>query len=165
VALVIEDGSGVAGADSFATVADFAAYAAKYGLTIPAGESAQEALLRRAALTMQTMPWKGCRVDPEQALSWPRYNVVVDGEVLASNYIPARIEYGQMALAAEIYADDVTPPETRVGAVMREKVDVLEVEYALVKNTERLLPAAPERPSRTQFADYLQNRGLFLHRA
>ena len=165
MALTIEDGSIVAGADSFASASDLVSYATKYGFTIPADTPSQEALLRRAALTMQNMQWKGTRVHATQPLSWPRYNVRIDWEYLANNYIPARIQYGQLALACEIYTDDGNPLEQRQGPINREKVDVIEVNYSPLKVTERLLPAAPERQSRAQFADYLQTRGLFLARA
>ena len=160
--LIIEDGTGVAGADSYATAAELATRAAAYGWTVPADESAREVLLRRAAEAMNALSWKGVRAGYGQALAWPRSDVVVDGEYLPSDLIPAPIKYGQMALAAEIHADDIDPPETRRGAVLREKVDVLEVQYAEVKNEGRLMRAAPDRPSSVQFADYLQRRGWYV---
>lgn len=165
--LIIEDGTGKADAESFATAADLVSYAAKYGVAVPATEPEQEALLRRSAVQMQVMTWKGCRANSDQALSWPRKDAVVDGEILPSNYIPARIEYGQMALAAEIHADDIDPPEKRTGAVTKERVEgAVEVQYAPISNTSGLLmPAAPDRPSHAQFADYLAKRGLFAVRA
>ena len=49
--LIIENGSIVAGADSYATAAELVTYAANYGLTIPATEGEQETLLRRAPRT------------------------------------------------------------------------------------------------------------------
>lgn len=165
--LIVEDGTGKTDAESFATAAELVSYAAKYGVTVPATEAEQESLLRRSALQMQTLNWKGCRAHPDQALSWPRREVVIDGEIKPSNYIPARIQYGQMALAAEIHTDDVDPIDKRQGAVIRERVEgAVDVEYAQISNTSgRLLPAAPDRPSRTQFADYLAKRGLFSVRA
>ncbi|WP_330113916.1 DnaT-like ssDNA-binding protein [Pseudomonas sp. JS3066] len=167
MSLVIEDGTGKPDAESFATAAELVIYAGKFGVTIPQTEGEQEALLRRAALQMQTMNWKGCRAHPDQALSWPRKKVEVDGEILPSTYIPARIEYGQMALAGEIYADGLDPPEKRTGPVIRERVEgAVDVQYAEVASVNRgkLLPAAPDRPSQAQFADYLAKRGLFAVR-
>ena len=160
--LSVEDGSGVAGADSYATAEQFASRAAAYGWTIPADEAAQEILLRRAAEAMNALTWKGSKANAGQALAWPRRDAEVDGEILPSTLIPGPIKYGQMALAAEIHADDIDPPETRRGAVLREKVDVLEVQYAEVKNEGRLMRAAPDRPSSVQFADYLQRRGWYV---
>ena len=59
MALITEDGTGKPDAESYATAAELASYAVKYGATIPADEALQEALLRRAALAMQAMTWKG----------------------------------------------------------------------------------------------------------
>ncbi|MEE4668262.1 DnaT-like ssDNA-binding protein [Pseudomonas alliivorans] len=164
--LIIEDGTGIADAESYATAEELARYAAKFGATIPAEQIAQEALLRRAALAMDGMTWKGRKSSSDQALAWPRREIRLNGENKPERYLPARIQYGQMALAAEIHADDIDPIDKRKGAVTKEKVDgAVEREYATISNTsKRLLPAAPDRPSATQFADYLQRRGLFAVR-
>lgn len=165
--LIIEDGTGKPDAESYASAEDLALYAVKFGTVIPAGVPEQEALLRRAALAMDGMTWKGRKMSSEQALSWPRRGVELDCEIKPDNYLPARIQYGQMALAAEIHTDDIDPVDQRQGAVIRERVEgAVDVEYAPISNKSgRLLPAAPDRPSRTQFADYLAKRGLFAVRA
>jgi len=167
MALIVEDGTGKPNADSYSTAEELVSYARMYGVTIPADEVAQEALLRRAALAMNGMKWKGRRAKPDQALAWPRKDVIVDTEIKPSNYIPARIQYGQMALAAEIHTDDTDPVDSRKGAVTLERVEgAVTREYAAISSTSsRLLPAAPDRPSRSQFADYLLKRGLFAVRA
>ena len=166
MALIIEDGTGKTDAESFATAAELVAYGAKYGVTVPDDEPSQEAALRRSAVQMLAMSWKGCKTSAAQSMPWPRYGAEVDGEIIPSNYIPARIQYGQMALACEIHADDLDPPEQRKGAVVRERVEgAVDVEYAQITNKGSLLPAAPDRPSGAQFADYLAKRGLFAVRA
>ncbi|WP_095111681.1 DnaT-like ssDNA-binding protein [Pseudomonas sp. Irchel 3H7] len=165
--LIIEDGTGKPDAESYASAEDLAIYAVKFGVVIPADVLAQEALLRRAALAMDGMTWKGRKSNSEQALSWPRRGVELDYEFKPDNYLPARIQYGQMSLAVEIHTDDVDPIEKRKGAVTLERVEgAVTREYATIPNTSgRLLPAAPDRPSATQFADYLSRRGLFAVRA
>ncbi|MEG8233836.1 DnaT-like ssDNA-binding protein [Pseudomonas orientalis] len=165
--LIIEDGTGKPDAESYASAEDLALYAVKFGAVIPAGAPAQEALLRRAALVMDGMTWKGRKSNSEQALSWPRREVLLDHEIKPNNYLPARIQYGQMALAAEIHQDDIDPVEKRKGAVLLDRVEgAVTRQYAAIPSTSnRLLPAAPDRPSATQFADYLQKRGLFAIRA
>jgi len=165
--LIIETGQGLTNAESYASAEDLAMYAVKFGTVIPAGVPEQEALLRRAALAMDGMIWKGRKMNSEQALSWPRREVLLDREIKPNNYLPARIQYGQMALAAEIHLDDIDPPEQRVGGLIRERVEgAVDVQYAVIPSTSRrLLPAAPDRPSATQFADYLAKRGLFAIRA
>lgn len=165
--LIIEDGTGKLDAESYASAEDLAMYAVKFGAVIPADVVAQEALLRRAALAMDGKTWKGRKTDSDQALAWPRRGVELDQQIKPDNYLPARIQYGQMALAAEIYQDDVDPVEKRKGAVLLDRVEgAVTRQYAAIPNTSnRLLPAAPDRPSATQFADYLQKRGLFAVRA
>ena len=165
--LIIEDGTGKPDAESYASAEDLALYAVKFGTVIPSGAPEQEALLRRAALAMDGMTWKGRKMNSEQALSWPRREVLLDQEIKPNNYLPARIQYGQMALAAEIHQDDIDPVEKRKGAVLLDRVEgAVTRQYAAIPNTStRLLPAAPDRPSATQFADYLQRRGLFAVRA
>ncbi|MGY2183283.1 DnaT-like ssDNA-binding protein [Pseudomonas agarici] len=167
MALIIEDGTGKPDAESYASAEDLALYAVKFGTVIPAEVPAQEALLRRAALAMDGMTWKGRKTNSDQALSWPRREVLLDHEIKPNNYLPARIQYGQMALCAEIYNDDINPIDSRKGAVTLERVEgAVTREYATISNNSgRLLPAAPDRPSATQFADYLQKRGLFAIRA
>ena len=165
--LIIELGQGLADSESYATAAELVTYAEKFGRTIPAAEPAQEALLRRAAQSMNGMKWKGKKAHSTQALAFPRSGAEVDGEIKPSTLIPRQIQYGQMALAVEIHADDVDPPSQRTGAVIRERVEgAVDVQYAEIPNSSGyLLPAAPDRPSATQFADYLARRGLFAVRA
>jgi hypothetical protein len=161
--LIIEDGAGVPDAESYATAAELVVYAGKFGVTVPLEEDAQEALLRRAALVMEGMSWKGRKTSGDQALAWPRRGVELDREIKPANLIPARIKYGQVALAAEIHVDDIDPIEQRRGAVTKEKVDnAVEREYAvLTSSCPQLRPAVVDRPSANQFADYQIRRGLF----
>ncbi|PIB69538.1 DnaT-like ssDNA-binding protein [Pseudomonas sp. 2995-3] len=165
--LIIETGQGLPNAESYASAEDLVMYAVKFGTVIPEGVPSQEALLRRAALAMDGMTWKGRKTHSEQGLAWPRREVRLDHEIKPNNYLPARIQYGQMALAAEIHQDDIDPVERRKGAVLLDRVEgAVTRQYAAIPNTSnRLLPAAPDRPSVTQFADYLQKRGLFAVRA
>lgn len=131
MALVIENGTIVADADSYATVADLVAAATAFGKSVPSGEAAREALLRRAAIAMESMNWKGDRASAAQALAWPRIGVVREGFELDSDAIPGPVKKGQIALALEIYEDDLSPPDSRKGAVKRTKVEgAIETEYA-----------------------------------
>jgi len=124
VALTVETGAGLPEADSYATTAELQARAAAYGGLLPPDTGAQEVLLRRAAVAMNAQRWEGCRSTPYQPLAWPRLGV----PGVAMDAIPLAVKQAQCALAVELYAGD-TAPEAR-GPVLRERVDVLEVEYA-----------------------------------
>lgn len=153
--LIIEDGSIVAGADSLATAAELVTYAANFGRTIPVSDVDQEKLLRRAYLQMIAMPWKGVTVSINQTGPWPRHNVKVNGFVLPHTSIPAQIKAGQMALATEIYADDLDPPELRAGAVTKERVEgAVDVQYGQAPKS--LNKPAAVRQSYAQFAGFLE---------
>lgn len=155
MALTIEDGTIVAGADSFATAAELVAYAGNFGRVIPADTPSQEALLRRAALEMNAKPWKGRTVSQLQALAWPRYEVCLNKWLLPSDSIPAQIKAGQMALATEIHADDLSPPEQRLGSISREKVGPIDTEYSTASPV--ISKAAAVRQSYAQFSGILQS--------
>lgn len=165
--LIIEDGTSRPDAESYATAQELGAYATRYGVTVPQDEVAREALLLRAALVMEGLSWKGGKTQRDQALAWPRRGVRVDQENMGDDFLPVRIRMGQMALAAEIHADDIDPPEKRRGAVTLERVEgAVTREYATISNTSnRLSPVAPDRQSIMLFADYLESRGLFALRA
>ncbi len=156
MALVIETGSIVPGAESFASAAELAAYAENCGKTIPAEILRQEVLLRRAALQMGSMPWKGRAVYRDRALSWPRYDACRNGWVLPSDTIPAQVKAGQLALAAETHSDDLAPPESKKGAVVRSRVEgAVDVQYA--EASSMVSRPAAIRQSYAQFAGLLES--------
>ena len=171
MALVVEDGSGVAGANSFISLLDFLDFAETHNFALPDDEDLSEGWLRRAAFAMQTMGWKGTVVDTDQALAWPRADVYVDGELLSESAIPRGIIYGQAMLALEMYAQDAAKAESGGGAAVVEettKVDVIQQtrRFDLTRrNSGKLLSPAARASSRAQFADYLKTRGLGIVRA
>lgn len=156
MALTIEDGSIVPGADSFALASELVTHAEKFGLVIPGTEAAQESLLRRAYLEMTAMDWKGVPVDEFQTGAFPRYNVMRYGWLIRSDSIPSQIKAGQMALATEIHADDIDKPELRKGAVTKNRVEgAVEQQYAAAPAS--LTKPASVRQSIAQFAGFLES--------
>ena len=154
--LVIESGSGVPGAESFATADELVTYAANFGKALPVGLIQLEALLRRSALQMDAMPWKGSAASRRQSLSWPRIGVKRNGWVLPSNDIPPQVKAGQMALAAEIHADDLVPPELKKGAITLDRVEgSVTRQYATASASAS--KAAAGRQSVAQFAGLLES--------
>lgn len=156
--LTIEDGTVVAGADSFATLDEFVDYSANYGVTISDDDVTNEALLRRAYLQMDGMAWKGCPVSGDQTGAWPRYGAVRNGYAIDSGSIPDQIVMGQMALAAEIYRDDLDPPESRTGAIKSETVGPLSTTYDVAPNY-KARPVAGRRSS-AHFSGYLNSSSV-----
>lgn len=136
MALIIEDGTGVSGANSYVTDAEYIAYVLEvYGVTVTSNEPA----LLRAMAYMNSLKWYGVKTyGRAQSTAWPRKGVSdCDGFSILSNEIPAEVVKAQCELAyAEATATGVLTPQVSVaGVVSREKVDVIEVEYDTSQNT------------------------------
>jgi hypothetical protein len=132
MALVIEDGSGVDGAESFATVTEARAFATKRGVTLSATDSVVESALRNAADFLNSLEsrYKGSRTNAEQALCWPRTDVELFGVDFAVDEIPVQLGQAQCQLCIDINAGTVLMPTGAGREVIRTKVDVIETEYA-----------------------------------
>jgi hypothetical protein len=134
MAITVEDGTIVTGAESYVSAATATTYHTNRGNTAWTGADAvKEAALRRAATYLDgryRLRWKGARVYPlTQAMEWPRAGVETeDGQALDITTIPQRLKDAQCELALRALsgplADDLN------ASVRREKVDVLETEYA-----------------------------------
>jgi len=95
---------GAADATSYATLAEALAHVATLTYTgkWPTVEAAQEALLKQAALRMNTLGLKGTRVASEelQSLAFPRYGLEdSSGFVVPSDIIPRSVKTAQIELA------------------------------------------------------------------
>ena len=132
MALIIELGSIIAGADSYVAVTDCDTYHLNRGNAAWTGTDAvKEAALRKAVAYLDghyRNRLKGVMVDPiNQLLAWPRYDVVIDGVMLASDTIPQRLKDAQCELALIALTADLAPNVS--AGIKREKVDVMETEY------------------------------------
>lgn len=101
--LIVEDGTIVSGADSYVSLVDARALAAKYNLSLPADDVEAEAALRNGAvyIGLQEPFMCGSRVSPLQELSFPRQGVTLYGYDVASNTIPAQVIRAQVIAAVE----------------------------------------------------------------
>ena len=137
MALITEDGTGKADAESFCSVADASAYHAARGNTTWATitNTEMEQALRRATDYIEQIyrdRWEGSRVTTTQALSWPRSQVPFrDGgrlSLYSSSIVPTEVKNACAEMAWKAAAGDLAPDiEQRVK---REKVGPLETEYA-----------------------------------
>lgn len=130
--LVVENGTGLSNANSYASVATANAYATLRGLTDWTGTDAvKEAALIRATDYLEATyrnDWQGSRVSATQALSWPRVNVMVDGFVVGDDVVPTAVVNACIELAIRALTENLLDDQTQ--RVKREKVDVIEIEYA-----------------------------------
>jgi hypothetical protein len=123
--VIVEDGTIVANANSYASEAELATYASDRGITI-AGTDTQ--LLIRAMDYIEQQNFQGFKSTKDQALQWPRYGVWIDGYDIASDVIPVLLKEAQMEAA--IAVDGGNDPMANVGReTKKEKLGDLEVEY------------------------------------
>lgn len=160
MALVIETGTGVAGANSYATVAEARAYALARGLTLPAADGAVESALVLACDLLESFRFKGNKTSEANPLEWPRTGVYVGAatEPLAVDAIPAKLKQAQCQLAAESANGTELQPTGSGREVVKEKVDVIEVEYAKAGSGS----VTPEfNKAEALLAAYLETGGAF----
>jgi hypothetical protein len=154
--LVVEDGTGLSNANTYASVDEFTTFMTDRGeTTIAEADTDQKeiALIKSADYMMQKyrLLWKGSRAQTDQRLDWPRRGVDVpdffdpfyrdlsniplsfqDTLFIPENEVPTSIKEGQMLIAKETFSGDQssgTLQDTLGRVTKREKLGVLEVEY------------------------------------
>jgi hypothetical protein len=131
--LIVEDGSGKSDSESYISVADASTYHTARGnaaWAALASDTVREQCLRKATDYMEQVyrsRWQGCRVSETQALSWPRYSVVVEGYLVDDASVPEIVKRACAELALKASAADLAPDLTQ--GVVREQVGQIEVEY------------------------------------
>lgn len=103
MALVVETGAIVPGADSYVSLADARTLAARYNLVLPVDDTEAEAALRNGAvyIGLQEPSMCGRRVSASQSLAYPRQGVSLYGFALAPNTIPPQVIRAQVIAAVE----------------------------------------------------------------
>jgi len=154
--LIVEDGSIVAGAESYISVANADTYHSNRGNTAWTGTTAaKEAALRKSTDYMTQIyrqRWQGGRVDADQVLDWPRYRVIVDGFSVDYDAVPDAVqnacaEFALRALSADLLAD-------QTQGVLSKTVGPLSVDY------DRTSPQAKRFPAvEAMIAPYLSGFG------
>jgi len=150
MALIVEDGSVVLGADSYLDVADPGF--ANFGHSAWAAETdtaKKEVALRLATEYLDTAyVWKGYKTKSTHSLAWPRTSVIVqDGtRTIGGNELPRELTRALMEIAADTLVNgDPSLPTDRGGAIKRrrEKTEGVfeeETEYMDAAPTGRRFP-------------------------
>lgn len=158
--LIVEDGSGLANAESYVSVSDCAAYATARGLTFTASpEATAEAALRRATTWLDGRyrgSFPGSRTNRrEQALEWPRINAYDQScprQFIKIDEIPVEIVHACCEAAIrELAAPGSLSPDVTPGKIKKSaKVGDIAVEYVVGAGS-----ACDQRPISTVIDDIL----------
>lgn len=142
MAIVVEDGTIVADANSYVTLAEVRTYAALRGITIPAADEDLEKHLHLAMDWFEAEDFPSARLDATQELSFPRDVIVVDGVRYMEGAIPKLVKQ----IICEATCTSVTialQPQyagSSLGQLRKKKVDVLEKEYFPATSTASFMP-------------------------
>lgn len=135
MALIVEDGTGLSNAESYTSVANADIYVAAYhganvlwdGATVANKEVAARQFTQYLDGTSR---WKGLKEFSTQALDWPRVSAY-DENNIAFDGVPVKLE---QAIAEGMFliitGETITETVTKLSQTIREKVDVIEVEYS-----------------------------------
>lgn len=131
-ALIIEDGSVVAGANSYVTAQEIVDYAALRGVTIANDEDQVDILAIKAMDYLNTLCYIGELVEPGvQPLPWPR-KCIEPGDT-ADDWvytIPANLKTAQMQLGLDVFNGiELTPSGPKTAQMKRSKVGPIEREF------------------------------------
>jgi len=134
ITLTVEDGTGVTGANTYAAAATVDTYHTDLGNSAWTGtDDAKAAAILRAMRYLESLAFKGVKEDQDNALEWPRIGAVdrngyeIDSDVIPQALINALCEASLVEVGS---ANALRASMERGGQVIREKVDVLETEYA-----------------------------------
>jgi len=133
ISIIVEDGTEVANANSFSSVADARLYAENRGIELPTDDDEIAAMLINSAdyIEVQECRFQGSRTSSTQSLTWPRSGVYLNCDSLPSNIIPKSLINAQIQLVLAINAGfDLQPNISPQDYVISEKVGPIETEYA-----------------------------------
>jgi hypothetical protein len=128
MSLTVEDGSVVAGANSYVSVSDAQAYATARGIVV----TVTEALLLKAIDYLESLraEYQGIKTDGSQSLQWPRSGVYLDGYEVGEDEIPDVLINAQIRLACEAYTYDLMPTTEGREVIMERVEGAVTVQYA-----------------------------------
>ena len=139
--LTVEDGTGLAAADSYISEANARTYVSdRYPTSdkfLTNTDVENEPFLRRAVEELDgryRLRYLGFRADTDQGLEWPRVEVQAPTDFFpfdpVTTYPGRDLGRAQTEVARRlVQGTDVNPDQSK-GGVTREKVDVIEVNYA-----------------------------------
>lgn len=138
MAIVVEDGTGVAGANSYVTAAEFDAWLAERGIN--ENLHTIEEHVHKAMDYLEAQNFIGVKANKDQSLQWPRHSAWIDNYPIDATEIPKQLKLAQFEIMlADHNGDGLTNPIER--QTVQETVGSISVTYASGQPNRRTLPA------------------------
>ena len=150
MAIVVEDGTGLTNANSYAGAADAKTYHADRGNTAwaAAASASQTAALIKATSFVDGRYFGRFRglfpVDSAQALQWPRVDAT-DARGYFISGVPLALKEAVYEAALLFLSEDLNASQERGGAVKKVKVGLVEQEFSDFAPAETLYPSVEQK--------------------
>ncbi|PCI28869.1 hypothetical protein COB55_03215 [Candidatus Wolfebacteria bacterium] len=157
MALIVEDGSNVVNANTYASLVTIRAYATARNISLNADDTVLESEVFKAMdyLEAQRSRYQGSQTYKttlvDQSLQWPRKNVLVDCIAFPDDEIPQELIDAEGELVVQIEAGVNLFPTTVGKYIVKEKIDVIETTYSEKISTS----SQPNLPSVDRLLDVL----------
>ena len=142
--LVVENGTGLANANAYLTLAEADAYFQARNNTVwqqKTNPDKEAAILYATSFLDSNFYWLGHIKVYNQAIGWPRILVYdKDYRNIDSDSVPRRVKDATAELALEATQAPLSPSLASGGGVKRQKVASLEIEYFDNANPQRTYP-------------------------
>lgn len=140
---VVEDGTGLADATSYSSVATFDAYHeghAQETIALALSENDKKRFLVFATRTLEhRVTYDGEPTTQTQALRWPRVGVEDDeGREIADDEIPLSLQYAVAEYARVLSQEDLTEQQT--PGLRRIKADTVELDFDTTRSKRSAVP-------------------------
>ena len=154
MALIIEDGTGVANSNTYVTDLEYTDYATSRGLTVGADATAREQELIMAGDFLESFraEYQGVKTSGANSLQFPRNSVFIDGTLNGSTNIPIELKRAQMEAASFESSSQLTT-NAAYNNVQSEKINGLDAGSSPYVNVLR-----------TVFDARIDFRSVVLHR-
>lgn len=140
MALIIEDGSIVANANSYVTAQEFEDWMTDRGYAVEGSQEKQEQHILKAMDFIESQNFIGVKYTKEQPLQFPRDRVIIDGYSVEATEIPKELK-DALFNAARADHDGNSKIEPVDRQTTKEKIGDIEVEYSSNSDMTKRTPA------------------------
>lgn len=140
MALVVENGSVVAGANSYVSLAEYREWANARGISSSDSDAILERQVLRAMDYFEQLNFIGNKANENQPLQWPRTEALIDGYYADATEIPPQVKRA-LYEAIKVEADGYSNLNIQDRRTIREKIGDIEIQYADNSENRTITPA------------------------
>lgn len=140
MALIVEDGSLVANANTYVSLAEYKAWADARGVTYSDNDTTVEQQILRAMDYLERLGFIGNKANENQPLQWPRTEAQIDGYYADATEIPKEVKTA-LYEAIKVEADGYSQFTVETRRTKSETVGDISVTYADNSENRVVTPA------------------------